>query len=41
MKPSDEFNRRRQSRSVFTAIALLAMVGLIFAITLVRMKQGG
>jgi len=41
MKPSPEFNRRRQSRAIFTAVALVVMVGFIFAITLVRMKQGG
>lgn len=41
MKPCDEFNRRRQSRAIFTAVALVGMVALIFAITLVRMRQGG
>jgi len=41
MKPSPEFNRRRQTRAVVTAVLLLALVGLVFAITLVRMKNGG
>jgi len=41
VKPSNEFNRRRQARAVVTAVALLAMVALIFGITLVKMKAGG
>ena len=41
MKPSDEFNRRRNARAVVTAIALVALVVLIFAITITKMKHGG
>jgi len=40
MKPSNEFNRRRQARAVVTAVGLVLMVILIFAVTLVKMKQG-
>ena len=41
MKPSDEFNRRRKGRAVVTAIALIGLVVLIYAITLSKMHHGG
>ncbi len=41
MIPNDEFNRRRNSRSVITAIGLVALVVLIFAITMTKMHHGG
>jgi type II secretory pathway component PulK len=41
VKPSDEFNRRRNGRALITAIALVALVVLIYAITLSKMHHGG
>lgn len=41
MKPDDEFNRRRRAGAIFTALACLAIVVLIYFITLARMKHGG
>jgi hypothetical protein len=34
----DEFNRRRRSRSIVTAVLLLAMVALFYMITLARIQ---
>ena len=40
MRPDDpdrpEFDRRRRSRAIVTAVLLLAMVGLFYFITLAR-----
>jgi hypothetical protein len=34
----DEFNRRRKSRSLVTALLLLALVALFYMITLARIQ---
>jgi hypothetical protein len=34
----DEFNRRRKSRAVLTAVLLVGLVVLFYLITLVRMQ---
>ena len=39
-KPDDEFNRRRRSGAIFTALACIAIVVLIYFITLARMQKG-
>jgi len=41
MIPNDEFNRRRNARAVVTAIGLVALVILIFGITIVKMHHLG
>lgn len=39
MTPDDEFNRRRKSRSIITAVLLIGMVLLFYFITLARIGQ--
>ncbi len=39
MTPDDEFNRRRKTRSIITAILLIGMVLLFYFITLARIGQ--
>jgi hypothetical protein len=39
--PNEEFNRRRNARAVVTAIGLVALVVLIFAVTIAKMHRGG
>jgi hypothetical protein len=41
MTPDDEFNRRRKSGARVTAVLLLVMVGLIFAIAWAKLSNGG
>lgn len=36
MTPDDEFNRRRKSRSIVTAVLLVGMVILFYFITIAR-----
>lgn len=36
MTPDDEFNRRRKSRSIVTAVLLVGMVILFYFITMAR-----
>lgn len=38
MTPDDEFNRRRKSRSVVTAVLLVGMVILFYFITIARIS---
>jgi hypothetical protein len=38
MTPDDEFNRRRKSRSVVTAVLLVGMVILFYFITMARIS---
>lgn len=41
MKPTPEFNRRRNARAIITAFALVGFVVLIYAITITKMRHGG
>ena len=38
MIPDDEFNRRRKSRSIVTAVLLVGMVVLFYFITIARIS---
>jgi hypothetical protein len=38
MIPDDEFTRRRKSRSVVTAVLLIAMVALFYFITIAKIS---
>lgn len=38
MMPDDEFNRRRKSRSIVTAVLLVGMVILFYFITIARIS---
>ncbi len=38
MRPDDEFNRRRKSRSIVTAVLLVGMVILFYFITIARIS---
>ncbi len=38
MTPDDEFNRRRKSRSIVTAVLLVGMVILFYFITIARIS---
>ena len=40
-RPDDEFTRRRKSRARITALLLVGLVVLFYAITLVRIGMGG
>lgn len=39
MKPDNEFNRRRRSRSIVTAVILVGMVALFYFITIAKISQ--
>jgi hypothetical protein len=40
MKPTDEFQRRRKSRAIATALILAGLVLLIFALAIAKIRAG-